>query len=646
MVLVLFLLIKHQVTLNIRESFYVTLCFILVMLIVLIAQYLFPQNTQNYSILRGGVMLIFILVQFVVFLIKWFQRQFLPILHRKNSVVTRLVYKTVDVNNGAQSFSSRRQSKRILYYDSVWRFLPTIFVRPKYIEYCGEVDPVHRKPHGQGVWRDSDWHGEILSGRWENGIPAGPFGSRELGSNSSFVCLKMAFWQDRSDKCDQISYFARYTEPTVGMMSAECCVLGVFFKEYPIVHQVWGPAPYFQEEIENLRALNGQINDLSASNGQVLEQDIEESLLHNQENSHRISDIEDVTSPLTHCLRSLNDIEEATNLVDSQLDLQQQLQGQGEALIFIHGYNCALSDASKLFGQFLALCNLPPNVKPIIFSWNALRDFAYIPAINQGTDAPQTTRSFLQLLRALQKEGYERIHILAHSMGIRVMMAALPYLETILGIEQGGYRVGMVKTDYSGLFFESEIVQPLNIIFETVTLLNPDYSLDDFVNGLGQRLCRLCPIVTIYGNQQDNALIYAAMAVGLFKFLHNIERQALPSKSTKKLENNFFQSYNGQQREPKHNWIWDPMLGKHITWVIDPSAGQHLDVDIIDTTFIQTNVHSMKHMYFNLNGDILADLRELITQKKRAVHRVKLEQVGETIFRFRVAPPYVKNRNA
>ena len=48
----------------------------------------------------------------------------------------------------------------------------------------------------------------------------------------------------------------------------------------------------------------------------------------------------------------------------------------------------------------------------------------------------------------------------------------------------------------------------------TLTLINPDTSLREF-RAIGEELIKLCPLVTVFGDRKDIALIGASMVLGL-----------------------------------------------------------------------------------------------------------------------------------
>lgn len=72
--------------------------------------------------------------------------------------------------------------------------------------------------------------------------------------------------------------------------------------------------------------------------------------------------------------------------------------GQGsnhEALVFLHGFNCCLADACKTLAQFLALANLPPHIRPFLFSWPTGSFASYITAIKNGAQSEQSQMDFV-----------------------------------------------------------------------------------------------------------------------------------------------------------------------------------------------------------------------------------------------------------
>eukprot|EP00611_Tribonema_gayanum_P030171 TRINITY_DN8305_c0_g1_i1.p2 TRINITY_DN8305_c0_g1~~TRINITY_DN8305_c0_g1_i1.p2 ORF type:complete len:175 (+),score=87.45 TRINITY_DN8305_c0_g1_i1:3-527(+) len=75
----------------------------------------------------------------------------------------------------------------------------------------------------------------------------------------------------------------------------------------------------------------------------------------------------------------------------------------------------------------------------------------------------------------------------------------------------------------------------------------------------------------------------------------------------------------------------------------EEEAEDWLDMDVIDTTWLENNIHSMRHSFFNINPTIVDDLRELIVHHRRAEDRVQVTHKFNNVFSFMVAPNSVKN---
>lgn len=61
----------------------------------------------------------------------------------------------------------------------------------------------------------------------------------------------------------------------------------------------------------------------------------------------------------------------------------------------------------------------------------------------------------------------------------------------------------------------------------------------------------------------------------------------------------------------------------------------------MDTTFLEANISDVRHNSFFLNRDIVEDVREIMTTGRRAHQRSRLEERGDNIYSFMVAPAHV-----
>eukprot|EP01057_Protomagalhaensia_wolfi_P003379 Protomagalhaensia_wolfi_Nauph_80__3378@NODE_3432_length_802_cov_26_665793_g2695_i0_p1_GENE_NODE_3432_length_802_cov_26_665793_g2695_i0NODE_3432_length_802_cov_26_665793_g2695_i0_p1_ORF_typecomplete_len120_score13_79_NODE_3432_length_802_cov_26_665793_g2695_i0392751 len=73
-----------------------------------------------------------------------------------------------------------------------------------------------------------------------------------------------------------------------------------------------------------------------------------------------------------------------------------------------------------------------------------------------------------------------------------------------------------------------------------------------------------------------------------------------------------------------------------------PEGGDWLDLDVVDTTFMDTNVHGLRHSFWSLNREIIEDFRELLVTRKRASQRTgRLDRRDGNVWVFRVAPSFL-----
>ena len=76
----------------------------------------------------------------------------------------------------------------------------------------------------------------------------------------------------------------------------------------------------------------------------------------------------------------------------------------------------------------------------------------------------------------------------------------------------------------------------------------------------------------------------------------------------------------------------------------DASSRDALDIDVVDGTWMDANVHSIRHNYFNINRWLVDDLREIFVTQKRASQRTsRMIHRGGNVYNFLAAPAHVVN---
>lgn len=193
------------------------------------------------------------------------------------------------------------------------------------------------------------------------------------------------------------------------------------------------------------------------------------------------------------------------------------------------------------------------------------------------------------LLRDFKNAGISKIHVICHSMRARVIFSASEDFHTIFTTK---------KENRDTIY---------------VTLVNPEASLHDFRTKYFDQIRLYTPLVTIYGSSIDLAL-------------HSAEV--------------FF--------------VREPLLGRHIHRITRSSQNEKddlessslhrilLDVDVVDTTALDTNIRLDRHSAFSLNKAIVNDLMDIVVFQHRATQRDhRLLCIGGNVFSFISAPSFV-----
>lgn len=202
-----------------------------------------------------------------------------------------------------------------------------------------------------------------------------------------------------------------------------------------------------------------------------------------------------------------------------------------------------------------------------------------------------TRNDFIQFLRLLGEENYTGIHILSHSMGARVVTNALVDFDSV-------FQTSTIRTSHSTLNSVSNLPK-----LSSITFMNPETPLYAFRDVHYDQIKRFTDLVTIYGSNNDIALLASQ---------HVFSRQQI--------------------------------LGCHVYDLVssDIESNATLDLDVIDTTQLDINVHLARHMYFNLNKFVIDDVIDLISTCKRAAAREhRLTNLGGNVYGFLAAPSYI-----
>ncbi|XP_954926.1 uncharacterized protein TA03480 [Theileria annulata] len=300
-----------------------------------------------------------------------------------------------------------------------------------------------------------------------------------------------------------------------------------------------------------------------------------------------------------------------------------------EAWIYIHGFNVKCSDSLGIFAQIISFGNYPQYIKPFVFSWPSGNKLTQFKEAIVSSTCPKTVDTFIRMLQALLVNNIHDVHIMAHSMGATMFLGAFTQI--------------LNSKEYSDLFLplsENRNSSHPKLKILTVTFLNPFYPVQDFIQNDYPRLKLYCSHITIYSDINDKALKIAELITGKKRLgrcvndLYTLEEPVDSSLEKRCTLGSIMLPFTLEEvKTLKKN-------KKHNREIIETRKKKHwLDVDVIDTTCLGSNVHALRHSYWFLNREVIEDLRDLIVNRKRAQDRTsRLDRSLGNTWVYRVAP--------
>ena len=332
-----------------------------------------------------------------------------------------------------------------------------------------------------------------------------------------------------------------------------------------------------------------------------------------------------------------------------------------EALVFFPGFNSPLSKSLQSLGQFMAMTKVMDHVHPIIFQWpnGQVPTYRLASAISASD---RNKKHFLQLVRGLASTGIRHVHFLSHSMGVQTMLAGFQDKED-------GSRSDIsqcFRLNHS--FASGDERDDKLMICKSITMVNPDFPIDAFIDHAFLSIRRICNHVTVVGDRHDQALFYSQVINGMCNYLGYSQPSILNKDGKESNGQNRKEGYHPQNvvgRDIGSLYFPDPQEGKEegdeertslltderllfmgapaIILSADGHVKEHLwlDVDVIDTTQLDTNIKDLRHSGFNVNPILLNDLEELIVTGRRAANRSTLLFREGNIYSYCHAPSFV-----
>ena len=446
---------------------------------------------------------------------------------------------------------------------------------PQRCAYRGSISASSGLPHGYGEWSDDATHGERLKGFWEEGVPTAPFASREYGSGHALGAVRVGYLANHGEPFHGPSPFRVRRLPgrqlRYGVSDVEAEVGGHYFRHCPFT------TPRMEVRIGDGGA-DARLPAEKQKEKGLAEEDcgcegewwFREAAREAAAEMAKQAAAGDNARSVQRCLRLL-----ASPTVDVR-DGRSETQPLTEALLYLPGFNTPLGFSLQRMGQLLALARLPAHIAPFVFSWPGGREMSYLSA-SRATEEDWMASDLLALFEGLEANGVTKVHVLAHSMGARLLLSSLPRLLS-----------------------SPAIASPGRLRLANIALLSPDFPLRAFETESVPFLRNLAAahgtVTTIYGDRHDRPLGYGEV-------------------------------FNRLLRRPSEGWR---SLGR--LW---PVRG--LDCDVIDTTWMQAGLPAgdpdlaintiMRHSHFTINQHVVDDLVECINTGSRAALRAGLERV-------------------
>ena len=267
--------------------------------------------------------------------------------------------------------------------------------------------------------------------------------------------------------------------------------------------------------------------------------------------------------------------------------------------------------------------------------------------MQEGTSAA-TRDALCSMLEELRANGVRDVHFLVHSLGSTVVLRSIcddpekriarlfaecePPPRAAAAAAATGRDGSSPTTSSSG---------PLPLLrLKTFTLLHPDCSLRQFVSHDFAILRRLCNHLTVLGDKNDQALFWSERVNRDFDLDPALEpswRRAV-GRSVRSVGRAVFALHAGDAVAAGDG-------GGGGGGTRSPRRGEKrwLDLDALDTSWMDQNVHALRHNYFTLNPTLVEDLVELVVTGKRAVDRSLLLRREGNIFSYCSAPSCVVN---
>jgi len=564
-------------------------------------------------------------------------------------------------------------------YDGMWGRLSKRYQ----CRYVGEVKD--GLPNGQGLWSDDSYNGEVLTGTWENGNPVAPFSSRQYGGKgNTFSAVRLAFYMATDDSFEANKLIPTNVEaPRCGVGSVECSIAGEFYSNLPEAALVVGPQTdgdgltigdccrqlgcksSMEEPVTALQISSNDPRGIQiggyryAPTGLPFTKRIKEIIVNvTRQQEHQYQGVEfadrDAAAIQAEDIESSDhEVSPSSTTFQSSSSIQLGVKNwvrvrTKDALVFIPGFNSWLKHSLETFGQMVAMTNLSQHVYPICFAYPG----GQVPTYRHASFISATEnnkRYFLQMLRGLQSEGIQNIHIVTHSLGVQTLMSVFQ------DNNDGSPTSSLVSRCFGPAPTHEDqspsVAELGKLVCRSITLLNPDYPVLAFREHGFRSIRRVASLITVVGDKTDQALWWSSVLNGITSFCGYSPPSPLDSEARKQekgfklqqpIGRDIYSLYvEGDKDESIVAFKQSGGSGLASAAASSDAGKSWLDCDVIDTTGLDTNVNNLRHAAFSVNSILLRDIEEIIVTAKRSSGRTTLLHKRGNVYEYCHAPSFV-----
>ncbi|KAI9011627.1 hypothetical protein DFJ74DRAFT_734806 [Hyaloraphidium curvatum] len=492
--------------------------------------------------------------------------------------------------------------------DRPWTFSfkPEGSFRRSTLTYRGSVDADGR-PDGYGEYLDDSTGGESLSGFFRNGIPVAPFTSAIPTTGSTFSAARIAILRNCASPWDTGSLTLKRSEGlTVGVAAVECCLAGRFLRHLPEATLLMPPERVSPESTAKMLKL--------------------------------------IAEP------------------------PESDPGLDAAVLYVHGlFNTARVAAAEI-SQVRALGAYPAGLKFFVFDWPAGRfPISTFYGVRKVSKSQGVKEDLWAAVRYISSLGFKTLHVVGHSMGCRVS-CHLTERASELFLPRGAERSGPDDP---------------RMRLATVTLIHGEMDLVDFVSVKYPVLRAYAGVVTCYTDPTDKALELAEFLTGRLAMGRNPDGFFLTPgdpacgeefAGLMEREPGWLKARTGSDHDlagklgaavgiaagavgelgieiaeavPVPADATEVRFRRNVDargpiMVREPVVKGWLDLDVVDSSFLDTNTDKARHSLFIFNRTLLDDVYEVVTTGRRAAERTsRLLRRGGNVFVYLVAPSFV-----